>query len=125
GVDDGPDGADSVAYDLGAQRSGAGRLRIAGVATAEPAALLEDRGAARAVDRAVAPAAACEPRVRGVHDRVDLLGRDVADGELDHARIDPHGRWPAGPVGTVPTDGPRQWLDRTAGTVPTGSEGRG
>ena len=55
------------------------------LAAAEPAALFEDRGAAGAVDRTVDAAAAEQRRVRGIHDRVDLLPCDVADDELDHA----------------------------------------
>ena len=53
------------------------------------AGILEDRGAAAPMDRAVDAAAAEQRRVRRVHDGVDLLLRDVALDQNDagHASI--------------------------------------
>ena len=79
---DRPDGVDHVPRRQVARRR---RLRVAGRAAAEAAALLEDRRAAGTVDRAVDAAAAEQRLVGGVDDRVDLLLRDVALDELDPA----------------------------------------
>ena len=67
------------------KRARAGRLCVARLAATERATLLEDRRAARPVDRSVDAAAAEQARVRRVHDRVDVLLGDVAEDELDHA----------------------------------------
>ena len=66
-VPDRPDGVDDV---VDGQPPGAGDLRVARVAAAEPAALLEQLRPGRAVDRAVDAAAPEQARVRGVDDRV-------------------------------------------------------
>ena len=58
--------------------AGGGRLRVAGLAAAEQPAFLQDRGPTAAMDGPVHTAAPEQRRVRGVHDRVDLLGRNVA-----------------------------------------------
>jgi hypothetical protein len=81
-----PDRANSVDHVPGGQIAGGRRFRVAGLAPTEPAALLEDRRPAGAVDRAVHASAAEERRVRGIHDRVDLLLRDVALDEDDPVR---------------------------------------
>src|SRR4051794_10594815 len=80
-----PDWADGVDDVTCRQVSGPCRLRVARLAAPEPAAFLQDGGAAGAMDRSVDPAAAEQARVRGVDDRVDVLLRDVAGDELDHA----------------------------------------
>src|SRR5256885_1667902 len=54
-------------------------------ATPEQAALLEDRRTARRVNRPVDAAAPEQGRIRRVDDRIDLLLRDGAEDELDHA----------------------------------------
>ena len=54
------------------------QLRIAGLAAAQLAALLEDGRAAGAVNGTVDAAAAEQRRVGGVDDRVHFLLRDVA-----------------------------------------------
>jgi hypothetical protein len=73
-----PDGTDGVDDPARRQIPGGRRLRISRLASAETAALLEDRRSARAMDGAVDTAAAEEGRIRCVDDRVDLLLRDVA-----------------------------------------------
>src|SRR5262245_65438126 len=78
-----PDRADRVDHPASREVARRGRLRVACVAASEAPALREDRRAAGTVDRAVDAAAAEERRVRGVHDRVDLLPRDVALRERD------------------------------------------
>src|SRR5581483_7343496 len=75
-----PDGADGVDDVPRRQPAGGRRLRVAGVATAELAALGEDRGPAGTMDRA---ADAEQRAVRGVDDRVGRVLRDVALGERD------------------------------------------
>ena len=82
-----PDGTDRVEDVARGEVAGTGRLHVAGRTAAERLALLEDRRARRAVDRAVDAAAAEQALVRGVHDRVHLLARDVALDDLE-----PHGR---------------------------------
>ena len=66
-----------------------GREALGPLGSADPPALLEDRGTAAAMDRAVHAAAAEQRRVRRVHDRVDVLLGDVAFEENDprHAAI--------------------------------------
>ena len=76
------DGVDHVAR--GKQTGGSG-FRVAGLAAAEQPALLEDRGAAGSVDRAVHAAAAAQRLVGRVDDRVHVLLGDVAANELDQA----------------------------------------
>src|SRR5262249_3814420 len=77
------DRSDGVDHEARPETTAARDLRIAGRAAAEAAALVQDRGPTRAVDRAVDAAAAEERRVRGVHDRVRVLLRDVAANELE------------------------------------------
>ena len=78
-----PDRADRVHDVTRRQPPRRGRLRVAGGAAAEQAALREDRGPARPVDRAVHAAAAEQRLVGRVHDRVDHLLGDVAPRRLD------------------------------------------
>jgi hypothetical protein len=85
GVSAAPDRADGMDDVAGRQVPACRRLRVARLAAAEATALLEDRRAAGAVDRAVDATAAEQCRVGRVHDRVDLLLREVADDELNHA----------------------------------------
>src|SRR6266576_1404129 len=80
-----PDRADGVKHVLRGKCAARGGFHVSGVAASEKAALLEDRRPSRSVDRAVDTAAAEEPRIRGVDDRVDLLLGDVTQDELDHA----------------------------------------
>jgi hypothetical protein len=73
--------------DLGLQPAGSRHLCLARLTAAQAAAFLEHRGTGGAVDRTV-HAAAEQPGVRGVDDRVGLLvGGDVAavDGYRAHA----------------------------------------
>ena len=76
---DGPHGVDDVAArkPTGRGENGfpGGKRTLLG---ADPPALFEDRGTARAMDGAVDAAAAQERRVRGVDDGVDVLAREVA-----------------------------------------------
>jgi hypothetical protein len=80
---DGPDGVNDVPR---SKPSGARRLGVTGVATTQQAALREQLGPGRAVDRTVDSAPAEEARVRGIDDRVDVLLRDVPANGLDHGR---------------------------------------
>ena len=80
-----PDRPHRVDDEPGRKLAAAGRLGVARFAASEAPALLKDRPPAGAVDRTVDAAAAEQARVRGVDDRVDLLLRQIADGELDHA----------------------------------------
>src|SRR6266849_2232872 len=80
-----PDRADRVEHMLYGQRPARGRLHVSRVAAAEPTTLLENRRPTRTVDRAVHAAAAEQAGIRRVDYRVDLLLRDVAEDELDHA----------------------------------------
>ena len=79
---DRPDGVDHVPRREIAGRRGLGVTRGA---AAEAAALLENRRAAGTVDRPVDAAAAEQRLVGRVHDRVDVLLRDVTLNELDPA----------------------------------------
>jgi hypothetical protein len=83
-----PDGADGVDDVLDRQPAGAGDLRVAGVAAAQRAALLQQLRSGGAVDRTVDPPAAAQAGVGRVDDRVGLgvLG-DVAAVQ----RYDSHG----------------------------------
>jgi DNA polymerase IV len=80
-----PDGTDRMDHIPGGELSRSRRLRIARLAAAQLTALGQDRRPACAMDGSVHAAAAEQRRVRGVHDRVDLLRRDVALNELDPA----------------------------------------
>ena len=81
-----PNGADRMDDVAGGQLTRRRRLRIAGLAAAESAAFLENGGPAAAMNGSVHAAAAQQGRIRRVHDRVDLLGRDVALSERDSFR---------------------------------------
>jgi len=72
-----PDRADRVDDELHRQAMAAGDTRLAGRATAERPALLEQAGSGGTVDGAVHAAAAEQRVVRRVHDGVDGQGRDV------------------------------------------------
>ena len=78
-----PHRADGVDHVPRGKLPRAGRLRVSGLAAAEPPALREDRRAARAMDRTVDAAAAEQRGVRRVDDRVDALRGDVAFDEAD------------------------------------------
>src|SRR4029077_13482655 len=80
-----PDRPDGVDHITGGEIAGVGRFRISDLATAQRAALREDRRAAGVVNRAVDSAAAEKRLIRRVHDRVDLLGGYVTLDELDAA----------------------------------------
>ena len=89
---DGPDGVDHPPRGqlTATRRHGpAGREPVRERGPADLPALGQDRGSAGPVDRAVDAAAAQQGRVRRVHDRVDLLGRDVAldEHDLGHGHI--------------------------------------
>ena len=81
-----PDRADGVDDMLRRELAGGRRFCVAGLTAAEVPALLENRRAAGAMNRAVHASAAEERRVRRVHDRVDLLLGDVALNEDDALR---------------------------------------
>src|SRR5699024_5539210 len=81
-----------------------GDLRVADLAPAEGAALLEQAGSGGGVDRAVDSPAAEQARVRGVDDRLDISGgelRDVAEVDEDLHGVSLRGRmgFCAGAVG--------------------------
>jgi hypothetical protein len=78
-----PHRADRVDHPPRREPAGSGCFRVADVAAAEQAALLQDRRPARAVDRPVHSPTTEQARVRGVDDRVDGLRRDVAARDLD------------------------------------------
>src|SRR5690606_26773100 len=84
-----PHRAHGVDDPAGGQVVAPGRLGVAGVAAAEGAALGQQAGPGGPVDGAVDAAAAEQRAVGGVHDRVDLEGRDVAGDDLD-ARVRVH-----------------------------------
>jgi hypothetical protein len=65
-----------------ARGQAAGKSRLA-----DAPACGEDRGTAGAMDGAVHAAAAQEARVRGVHDRVHVLAREVPHLDRDAARM--------------------------------------
>src|SRR5690349_20196873 len=74
-----PHGAHGVDDDLRLQPSGARDLRVARLASAQPAAFIEHRGARGTMDGSVDAAAPQQGSVGGVYDRVRLLVRgDVA-----------------------------------------------
>src|SRR5262249_33291936 len=81
-----PDRPDRVDHVPRREPARAGRLRLSGLAPAEPAALLEDRRAAGTVDRAVDATPAEQRSVRGVDDRGGGLRRDAAVAEPDPFR---------------------------------------
>ena len=90
-----PDRMDDPA---GGQPEAGCRLGLAGGAAAERGARLAQlAGAGRPVDRAVDPATTGQGLVGSVHDRVDVLLRDVAPHGLD-----PHGRHPTAVTGLAP-----------------------
>jgi hypothetical protein len=70
------------------QAVAAGDLRVAGVASAQRAALSQQFRPGRPVDRAVDAAAAEQRAVGGVDDGVDLKRRDVGDDDVElHAAV--------------------------------------
>lgn len=89
-----PDGADRVEDELRRQRPGRTRDGIAGRAAERIAfaSLLMDSRSRRAMNRPVDSAADVQLRVGGVHDRIDLLARDVPLHEFDVAgsKVDSH-----------------------------------
>jgi hypothetical protein len=60
-----------------------GDLRVAGAATAQRAALVEQPRTGRVMDRTVHPAATEEGGIRGVDDRVDVQCGDVPFDDFD------------------------------------------
>src|SRR5205823_8974974 len=88
------------------------------LAHAEGAALLEDRGPALAVDRAVDPAPAEQRGVRGVHDRVGVLLSDIPPHQDDPG-------FGHGSPRHLPAAGPGEGSRRTtAGTAPCSRSAR-
>jgi hypothetical protein len=65
-----------------------GDLGVAGVAAVESAALGEQLGARRAMDRAIDATAAEQRTIRGVDDGVNAQGSDVGDDNLASRRAD-------------------------------------
>ena len=79
-----PDGVDDIP---GRQVARGGGNSVAGLAPADATALRHDRRPTGAMNRAIDAAAAGQPGVRGIHDRIDRLGGDVALDEFQ-----PHGQ---------------------------------
>ncbi len=77
-----PDRTDRVDHVPRAQPVSAGKLRVAGRAAAERAALLEQPRAGCTMDRAVDATASEQRLVRRIHDRIDIERRDVGDDRL-------------------------------------------
>ncbi|RCI09025.1 hypothetical protein L249_4974 [Ophiocordyceps polyrhachis-furcata BCC 54312] len=89
------DGADGVNDMFGGQFVASGDPGLAGGATTDEAALMNEVGAGSAVDGAVDAASAHEGRVGGVDDGVEPELGDVAAGDAD-AGVDGSGRLAGG-----------------------------
>ena len=77
-----PDRTDGVDDTRRRQLVAGGDLGIAGLATMEPAAFLEQFWSSSTVDRAIDPAAAQKRRVGGVDDGINAQGRDIGDNDF-------------------------------------------
>ena len=83
GVAAAPDRADGVDHESGGEPEPGRGLGVAERAAIEVAAGVEQLRAGRPVDRPVDAAPAEQRRVGGVDDRVDVLGGDVAERDLE------------------------------------------